>query len=63
VDGVSGDEALVYGIVEHHGEHGEDAGDGGGGVMFAQLFSPGRDVDCGDLTQCGVAPAREDVVA
>lgn len=62
VDGVGGDEALVDGVVEHHGEDGEDAGDGGGGVAFAQVFPPGGDVDCGDVAEGGVAPAGEDVL-
>lgn len=41
---------------------GGDAGDGGGGVAFPQVLLPGGDVDCGDVTEGGVAQPGEDVV-
>jgi hypothetical protein len=63
VDGVGGDEALVDGVVEHHGEHGDDAVHGRGGIAFTQVLAPGGDVQGGDVPEGSVAPAGEDVVA
>jgi hypothetical protein len=54
---------LVDGVVDHHGKHGEDAIDGRYGEAGAEVFEPGGDIDGGDVAQCGVAPAGEDVVA
>jgi hypothetical protein len=46
-----GAEVLVDGVVQQHGEHGADAGDGGCGVMHAELLShsvtPRAMIDCG----------------
>jgi hypothetical protein len=63
VYGVGGDEVFVDGVVEHHREHGDDAGHGGGWVAFAEGLGPGGYGECGDLAQGGGAPAGEDVVA
>jgi hypothetical protein len=45
VDGVGGDEALVDGVVEHHGQHGADAGDSRCGKPSPELFPPFDEVE------------------
>lgn len=61
--GTGGDEVLVDCVIEQHGEHAADGGDGGGGVGRAELFEPGGDVQGGDVAQADVSPAGQDVVA